>query len=131
MKHLELRCFGPPAVLLEGQDPPADVLWRRHLALLVYLALSPGYARTREHLKGVFWPDKLQDRARHSLNEATRRLRAGLGGQRLKTLGETISLNAVELEVDALMVEEKATQTPADAASRTVPSMRPVWAAST
>jgi DNA-binding SARP family transcriptional activator len=105
MKHLELRCFGPPAVLLDGNDPPADVLWRRHLALLVYLALSPELSRSRQHLMGVFWPDKPHQRARHSLNEAVRRLRASLGSRRLISRGESIALSAFDLDVDVLSVE--------------------------
>src|SRR6185436_1668479 len=52
---LELRCFGPPTALVDGKIAPPVVLWRKHMALLVYLALSPNHARTREHLRGLFW----------------------------------------------------------------------------
>jgi DNA-binding SARP family transcriptional activator len=77
-----------------GGNPPPDVLWRKHLALLVYLALSPQHTRTRDHLLGLLWPEKTQDKARHSLNEAVRRLRAGLGTERLISEGEMLRLNA-------------------------------------
>jgi len=103
---LELKCFGPPTARLAGGDPPPDVLWRKHLALLIYLALSPQHTRTRDHLLGLLWPEKTQDKARHSLNEAVRRLRAGLGSERLVSEGETLRLSGAALDVDALRSTE-------------------------
>lgn len=76
------------------------MLWRKHLGLLVYLALSPDRSRARDHLLGVFWPEKPEQQARHSLNEAVRRLRAGLGAARLITRGELITLQEDGLSVD-------------------------------
>ena len=102
MPRLTLRCLGPPTVALDGRDPPPDVLWRKHLALLAYLALSPDGIRTRSHLMGVLWGDSSEDKARRSLNEAVRRLRGALGDDRLISRGEALRLNAQELEVDAL-----------------------------
>ena len=106
LPSLDLKCFGPPTARLAGGDPPPDVLWRKHLALLIYLALSPQHTRTRDHLLGLLWPEKTQDKARHSLNEAVRRLRAGLGSERLVSEGETLRLSGEALEVDALRSTE-------------------------
>ncbi|MEE8191928.1 MAG: AAA family ATPase [Gemmatimonadales bacterium] len=106
LPSLDLKCFGPPTARLAGGDPPPDVLWRKHLALLIYLALSPQHTRTRDHLLGLLWPEKTQDKARHSLNEAVRRLRAGLGSERLVSEGETLRLSGDALEVDALRSTE-------------------------
>ena len=75
----QLRCLGPPTLQIDGPEPGPDVFWRKHLAFLAYLALSPGRTRSREHLLGLLWPEKPQPKARHSLNEAVRRLRIGLG----------------------------------------------------
>lgn len=100
--RLELVCFGPPTARLDGRDPPPDVLWRKHLALLIYLALSPGRERGRDHLLGLLWPEKIQAQARHSLNEAVRRLRTSLGAARLVSRGDAIALAETGLEVDAL-----------------------------
>ena len=97
---LTLRCLGPPSVRLDGRDPPADVVWRKHLALLVYLALAPDTTRARSHLIGLFWAESTEDKARRSLNEAVRRLRAALGDARLITRGEALQLNSQALEVD-------------------------------
>jgi len=55
---LRLITFGAPTARLSGEVPPPDVLWRKHLALLIYLALSPGMTRSREHLLGLLWPDR-------------------------------------------------------------------------
>src|SRR2546422_9114774 len=76
------RTLGPVAVSVDGGSAPPELLWRKNLALLVYLARSPKRARAREHLIGLLWGDKPEGAARHSLNEAVRVLRrhAGNGG---------------------------------------------------
>lgn len=109
---LQLVCFGPPTARVDGEAPPPDVLWRKHLALLIYLALSPDRTRTRDHLLGLLWAEKTQDKARHSLNEATRRLRTGLGAERLLSHGDSLTLSGTRLEVDALRFDERANTDP-------------------
>ncbi|MCH9014653.1 MAG: AAA family ATPase [Gemmatimonadetes bacterium] len=99
---LKLLCLGAPAVLVDDRRPAPDILWRKNLALLAYLALSPGMSRTRDHLLGLLWPEKSEDRARHSLNEAIRRLRAGLGSGRIVSSGDSVALSSEDLEVDVL-----------------------------
>ena len=99
---VRIRCLGPPTVSVGGATAPPDVLWRKHLALMVYLALSPGGTRSRDHLLGLLWPEKDERRARHSLNEAVRRLRQGLGAGRLITTTDTVALDATDLAVDVL-----------------------------
>ena len=74
--------------------------WRKHLALLTYLALSPDSTRSRRHLLGLLWAESPEDKARRSLNEAVRRLRSALGTDRLLTRGDALQLNVSELEVD-------------------------------
>lgn len=115
--RLELVCFGPPTARLDGRDPPPDVLWRKHLALLIYLALSPERRRGREHLLGLLWPEKTESQARHSLNEAVRRLRTSLGAARLVSRGDAIALAETGLEVDALGFDATAAGEPARAAA--------------
>jgi DNA-binding SARP family transcriptional activator len=99
--NLELVCFGPPRARVGGRSPP-ELLWRKHLGFLVYLALSPGRTRTRQHLLGVLWPEKEEDQARHSLNEAVRRLRGCLGADRIVSQGDSLTLSDSGLVVDAL-----------------------------
>ena len=98
---LELRCLGTPTARVNGLEPPAEVLWRKNVALLTYLALSPGGGRTRDHLVGLLWPESPEEKARRSLNEAVRVLRLALGNERLVSRGEAIELNHDGLQVDA------------------------------
>lgn len=112
LQPLELVCLGPPTARLGGAPAPGEVLWRKNLALLVYLALSPDSARSRSHLTGVLWPDKDEGHARHSLNEAVRRLRHCLGAERLDPTGDRIRLSQNHLDVDALALERGPTSAP-------------------
>lgn len=117
LERLDLVCFGSPTARLGGREPPADVLWRKHLGLLIYLALSPARTRARDHLLGLLWPEKSDPHARHSLNEAIRRLRAGLGSERLRTRGDALTLDDTALEVDALRFASLAPDRPEQAAA--------------
>ena len=67
--------LGPPVVRLDDGSVPADLQWRKNLALLVYLAQSPKRRRARDHLIGLFWGDQPQEKARRSLNQAVLTLR--------------------------------------------------------
>lgn len=113
---LELQCFSVPGARLDGSPAPPELLRRKHLALLVYLALPPHRRRTRAHLVGVLWPETRGAQARHSLNEAVRRLRTQVGEARLVSDGDAIVLRDEGLEVDALRFETLVEQRPADAA---------------
>jgi DNA-binding SARP family transcriptional activator len=112
---LELKCFGAPGARMLGGAAPPELLWRKHLALLIYLALSPGRTRTRQHLLGVLWPEKGEQAARHSLNEAVRRLRGCLASERIVSRGESLTLSDVGLVVDALRFEALAGTDPPQA----------------
>jgi DNA-binding SARP family transcriptional activator len=93
------------------------VLWPKHLALLLYLALSPGRRRTRDHLLGLLWGEKPESQARHALNEALRSLRAALGAPRLVSVADALELSDEALEVDALRFNTLAESDPAAAAA--------------
>jgi len=98
------RVLGPVSLDVDGAPAPPELLWRKHLALLVYLARSPKRARTREHLTGLLWPEKDESAARHSLNEALRVLRRAAGDAALEATAGQIRLAeaAVHLDADAL-----------------------------
>ncbi|OLC08850.1 MAG: hypothetical protein AUH42_00430 [Gemmatimonadetes bacterium 13_1_40CM_70_11] len=113
MPRLEVVCLGAATARLEGGEAPADVVWRRHLALLVYLALSPDLTRSRDHLVGLLWPEKPEARARHALNEALLRLRRSLGAARLQSRADAVTLCAAGLDVDALSFAAWADRDPA------------------
>lgn len=96
------RTLGPVTVLVDGEPAPPELLWRKNLALLVYLARSPKRARAREHLIGLLWADKAEQAARHSLREAIRVLRRSVGEAAVDTAGDQVRLapEAVTLDVD-------------------------------
>jgi DNA-binding SARP family transcriptional activator len=98
------RTLGPPAVTVDGAAPPPELLWRKNVALLVYLARSPRRTRSREHLIGLLWADKPETSARHSLREAVHVLRRCAGETGIEVAGEQVRLaeRAVELDVDRL-----------------------------
>jgi DNA-binding SARP family transcriptional activator len=95
------RVLGPVEVSVDGAAAPPELLWRKHLALLLYLARSPKRARTREHLTGLLWPEKDESAARHSLNEALRVLRRAAGEEALDTSAGQVRLGADVVHLDA------------------------------
>lgn len=101
---IELRTLGPAAVTVDGEPAAPELLWRKNLALLIYLARSPRRTRTREHLMGLLWGDKPATSARHSLREAIRILRSALGDSAVTSEGDSVSLdnNVVRLDVEEL-----------------------------
>jgi DNA-binding SARP family transcriptional activator len=100
---ISCQTLGPVGLSFDGGPAPPELLWRKHLALLVYLARSPR-GRTREHLVGLLWPDKPEPAARHSLNEAVRVLRRYLGDSSVDTAAGQVRVapEAVRLDLDRL-----------------------------
>lgn len=100
MPSVFCRVLGPVRVSVADADAPAELLWRKHVALLVYLARSPRKSRTREHLISLLWSDRDERQARHSLSEALRVLRRALGDDRL-----VADVDQVRLAPDAVMLD--------------------------
>jgi DNA-binding SARP family transcriptional activator len=98
------RTLGPVDVSVDGGPAPPDLLWRKHLALLIYLARSPRRARSRDHLVGLLWGDRTEASARHSLSEALRVIRRHAGEASVDTTGGQVRLapGFVEVDVDQL-----------------------------
>ena len=98
------RTLGPVEVTVDGEPAPPELLWRKHLALLVYLARSPRQTRSRDQLTALLWADRNETAARHSLSEALRVLRRHAGAEALEVAVGQVGLapGAVELDVDRL-----------------------------
>jgi DNA-binding SARP family transcriptional activator len=62
----QLRCLGSPS-LLSASGEQVRFRTRKHLALLVRLALEPGKRFTRDYLTDLLWPGAEPRRANHSL----------------------------------------------------------------
>lgn len=101
---IQLRTLGALEIAVDGAEVPRELRWRKNLALLLYLALSPDGRRSREHLVGMFWGDKPDSSARHSLNEALRVIRKAVGEDQLLSTGDQVALggDAVEVDVERL-----------------------------
>lgn len=97
---ISVRTLGPIEVAVDGAAAPGELLWRKNLALLVYLARSPKRARARDHLVGLLWGDKPEEAARHSLNEALRVLRRTVGEGGIDTSAGQVRLAPEEIVLD-------------------------------
>jgi DNA-binding SARP family transcriptional activator len=101
---IRLHTLGTLDVTIDGAAAPADLLWKKNIGLLLYLARAPKHRCTREQVIGLLWPDKDDGAARQSMREALRALRHYVGDDRLDSTGDVIQLRdgAVELDTDRL-----------------------------
>jgi len=99
---IRFQTLGTLEVTMDGAEAPSQLLWKKNIALLLYLARSPKRRCTREQLIGLLWPDKDDAAARQSMREAIRVVRQYVGEDRLKTTGDVVQLldGAVELDTD-------------------------------
>src|SRR6266705_5769469 len=120
--ELSVRVLGPVRVTVgsAAAPPPPELLWRKHLALLVYLARSPRKSRTREHLVGLLWSDRDEKQARHSLSEALRVLRRVLGDAGVQADVDQVRLAADGVTLDCDRFAELAARGEWDAAAALV-----------
>jgi len=90
---------------LQGPDGrPIRLRSRKHVGLLLYLAMSGRRMFTRDHLTSLFWTSA-PERARHSLSQAAYDLRSHLQGTLVRGSGEQLALDSRNLEFDAVEFE--------------------------
>lgn len=104
---IRIRALGPVRVSVSGCPAPREILWRKNLALLVYLARSPRRRRTREHLVGLLWGGSSESAARHSLNEALRVLRRHGGEGLFVSDARQVELTEGAIWLDAEELDER------------------------
>lgn len=117
MPRLTLAALGGLKLQLTGTDSPLRLPTRKSKALIAYLALSPGAARSREQLAGALWGRSADAQARASLRQMLSSLRKALAGARAPILsadGEMVSLDTGAVEVDALTFERLAAERTAE-----------------
>ncbi len=100
-----LRCLGQPA-LFTASGEPIRFRTKKHLALLVFLAVDNRRAHRRDRVAEFLWPDASMAEARHSLATALSILRPRLGVHALETTREHVTLPSghVALDLDRLLV---------------------------
>ncbi len=94
-----LRCLGLPALFTAGGDP-VRFRTKKHVGLLVYLAVEGRRFHRREHLAELLWPGARMSEGRHSLATALSVLRPRLGSNALQTTREQVSLAPGHLRLD-------------------------------
>lgn len=102
---IRLRTLGTLEVTVDGAEAPSELLWKKNVAVLLYLARAPKRRCSREQLIGLLWPDKDDAAARQSVREAIRTLRHYVGEDQLKTTGDVIELGDGAVEVDTEQFE--------------------------
>lgn len=94
-----LRCLGQPALF----SPSSELVrfrTKKHLALLVYLAVENRRVHRRDRLAEFLWPRAQTAEARHSLATALSILRPRLGPNALATTRDHVTLNVESLGLD-------------------------------
>ena len=102
------RLLGAPEITVDGGPAPAELLWRKHLALCLVLWGSNERHQSRDQLIGMLWADKDEHAARHSLNEALRVIRRVAGDDAIDSDGTHVQwVGPVDLDVDRFAALER------------------------
>lgn len=94
--------LGPLLVRIDNGDPPPELLWRKNIGLLIYLARAPSGGLPRDHLVSTFWSTKPPRNGRQSLREALRVVRRHLGPDRLLTDAKQVVLADAAVGLDLI-----------------------------
>ena len=100
MRKLRLITFGGLS-LQDGRGSQYKFPTRKAAAMLAYLAMQPGRKFRRERLATMFWGDKRDAQARHSLSQALSDLKRILGDDTVLSDGQLVQVNVDVIETDA------------------------------
>jgi predicted ATPase/DNA-binding SARP family transcriptional activator len=105
--QLRLSLFGAPHVA-RADGTAITFRSRKHLALLVYLALEQRHSSSRDTLLALLWPEADEEAARNNLRVALADLRRALGeGSFLQTTRHTVQFDpASDHTLDVLAFQE-------------------------
>ena len=105
--RFHLRCLGEPTLI--GPDgQPVRFKVRKHLALLVYLAVESRARHRREHLADLLWANLPEPDGRHSLATALSTLRARFGREVVESSRDDLrwAYTRLDLDLDRLVAGE-------------------------
>jgi DNA-binding SARP family transcriptional activator/tetratricopeptide (TPR) repeat protein len=94
-----LRCLGQPA-LFAATGELIRFRTKKHLALLVYLAIEADQSHRRDRLAELLWPRVSLAEARHSLATALSTLRPRVGADGLRATREDVTLARGHVALD-------------------------------
>ena len=107
MASLQLVLLGGFQARAAGRE--IDVPGRKERALLAFLAIPAGEARSRDKLAGLLWSDRGDSQARESLKQAVFKLRKSLDGVQpspLRADREFVTLDTGAVTVDVAEFEQ-------------------------
>ncbi len=99
MLPFRLDLLGTP-VLTAPDGETVRFRTRKHLALLIYLAVEPPGPHRRDRLATLLWPGADIDEARHSLATALSVIRGKLGPDSVDSLRDTVTFRSDRLTTD-------------------------------
>src|SRR6266540_2191555 len=94
-----LHSLGGPALFTVAGEP-VRFRTRKHLALLVRLALEPGKQFTRDYLADLLWPEAAPQLANHSLAQGLSVIKAKVAREAVVIQRATVGLAAGWIDVD-------------------------------
>lgn len=100
----ELRCLGAPSCV-SGSGEPVQFRTRKHLALLIRLAVEPGKRFTRDYLTDLLWPSAGARHAAHSLAQALCVIRRAVGREPVLAQRSTVCLAEGAVGADVLRLD--------------------------
>src|SRR5712691_10031201 len=109
MPHHHLLTLGAPLFLSEAGEQ-IRFRTRKHLALLVRLAVEAGRKFTRDYLVDLLWPDAPAPRANHSLAQALSVLKAKLGREHVLIQKATVALADGVVDADVRRLDGAAVE---------------------
>jgi PAS domain S-box-containing protein len=100
MRKLWLTTFGG-LTFQDSRGAEYKIPTRKTAAMVAYLAVQAGKKFRRDHLANMFWGDKADRWARHSLSQAFSDVKRILGEDTLLFDGQFVQINSQAIETDA------------------------------
>src|SRR5258707_2814546 len=97
--HFVLHTLGAPALFTVAGEQ-VRFRTRKHLALLIRLALEPGKQFTRDYLADLLWPEAAPNLANHSLAQGLSVIKAKIAREAVIIQRATVGLAPGWIDVD-------------------------------